>query len=297
MKKFLLKLSIFSIIVVVADLSLGTVFKLYAYTKGGEIGKTYRIMTYEQPDLLILGSSRACHHYVPDILEDSLDLVTYNAGLDGQGTVTGYVFFEGIATRSFPKIIICEITPAFDMFESSSVILNNFYPYVNSKSIRSLITDFDDNAQYKLYSNGYRLNSAIFRLIPSIFKELDSDHGYKPSYGKLNPTELKEQSKRLSTKVSPIKEKYLRRLIEETQSNGCKLCFAISPSYGGEELSIYQDELSIINEYNLPVLNHLNDKNFIDNPNLFSDRVHLNDTGAREYTKVVAQQIKEYINK
>ena len=41
-------------------------------------------------DIVILGSSRASHHYVPHIITDSLGLTCVNLGEDGQGILYNY---------------------------------------------------------------------------------------------------------------------------------------------------------------------------------------------------------------
>ena len=42
-------------------------------------------MELTKADLLVFGSSRANHHYVPEVFEDSLKLTFYNTGKDGSG--------------------------------------------------------------------------------------------------------------------------------------------------------------------------------------------------------------------
>lgn len=41
-------------------------------------------------DIIILGSSSATHHYVLQIIEDSLGLSCYNCGEEGNGVVLAY---------------------------------------------------------------------------------------------------------------------------------------------------------------------------------------------------------------
>ena len=47
------------------------------------VGRISHIVYEDTPDVLILGSSRAEHHYVSTILADSLGMNVYNAGIDG----------------------------------------------------------------------------------------------------------------------------------------------------------------------------------------------------------------------
>lgn len=136
MKKFLLKLSLFIALLIIADIALGGVYKLFDYTKSGEIHRIHSIMTYQTPDLLILGSSRAVHHYDPSILEDTLGLKTFNAGVNGQGITIAYGLLQGISQRKFPKFILCEITPQYDLYDSREFVdVSILYPYIKNPNI------------------------------------------------------------------------------------------------------------------------------------------------------------------
>lgn len=307
MKRFILKLLLFSILLWLCDFALSGVFKLYDYTNQGAIHKVHEITTSKTPQLLVLGSSRASHHYDSRILQDSLGIEVFNAGLDGKGLAIGYGLFAAVSQRGYPKYIICELTPSFDLQDESGSAtgLNMLYPYIYNPTISKLICDFDESEKFKLYSNAYRLNSSLFRLIPSIFmKNEDSLSGFIPLYGKLDKEiektnkdseeNVKDNISDNKIKVDPVKEKYLRSLIEQARSNGCEIFFAISPVYGGDDLSSYKEELEIINEYNGVLLNHLNDASIIYDSSLFQDRTHMNVDGARLFTNIIIQEIREY---
>lgn len=289
---------VFAFLLMLCDYALGGVFKLYDYTKGGEIHKIHSIMTEETPEMLILGSSRAVYHYDPEILKDSLGMTVYNAGLEGLGTSVAYVLLQGISQRKFPKVILCEITPHYDLYEGSGSEMNDLYPYIDIKNVKDVVSSFSPNENIKLLSNAYRLNSALFRLIPSIvLTRRQNRNGFSSEPKKMDVDKIKKDSEiRLPQRIKdPNKEKYLRLLIEEAKSNDCILIMSISPIYSGSELTKYQEEINIVNEYNIPVLNHLNDSDFIDNPSLFGDPVHLNKDGSEEISKIVASEIKEIL--
>lgn len=294
-----MRLCLFLGILIVADIALGSVFKLYNFTKGGEIGKIHSIMARETPELVIMGSSRAAHHYDPNILQDSLQLQSYNAGLDGQGTVVAYGFLNGLSKRKYPQVIICEITPTFDLFLGNSpVSTNDFYPYLSNDSIRTVILDFDHQEKVKLMSNSYRLNSSLFRLLPSILLNRKySPNGYAPLYGTIDNNLKPKRDITKKYSVDPVREKYLRKFIEQSLNNGCELIFAISPNFGGADEDLYKKEIEIIKEYGIVILDHLNDSRFIDNPNYFKDRSHLNSLGATIYTQIISQEVKSCLHK
>ncbi|MDE6288821.1 MAG: hypothetical protein K2M00_08575 [Muribaculaceae bacterium] len=295
MKQFIIKLSIFALIIVACDFALGYVFRLYDYTKGGTIHKIHALMTRETPGVLVLGSSRAAHHYVTSALSDSLNLKAYNGGVDGQGVPIAYALFKGVNQRVTPSIIICDLHPSFDLNDDSYPSLNSLYPYTLVDSVENIITSFDPQESIKMISNSYRLNSALFRLIPSVLLSgSDSRKGYDPLFRKLETNIYSDDTTQVAVvpDINPTKEKWLRALITESGDAGSKLIFTISPVLGGGDLDYYKKELAIINEYDIPVFNYLNDRRFIDTPQFFNDKTHLNNAGAEIFTNVVISDIK-----
>lgn len=297
MRKFCIKISIFFLLLCLADLSFGFVFNLYPYVKGGSIQKVHSIMTKETPDILIIGSSRACHHYNPSLINDSLDFSSYNAGLDGLGTVVGYGFLKGISQRSYPKYIICEILPQFDLYDGyQNIGLEIFNPYYKVSDIEELMTLFDKTAKFKLLSNLYRLNGAVFDILGGIMNRYDKfQNGFFPLKNTIMP-ESKKKENYFKGSINLNKERILRQLIEESLCSKCKLIFTISPWFKGANLSNFEEEIKIINEYNLPLLNHLNDERIINNSKLFQDEAHLNIRGANEYTNIIITELKKLIS-
>lgn len=292
MKKFILKTLLFFILIFIGDLSLGPIVKLYNNARAGEVGKISTIMTKIKPELLIIGSSRAHHHYDSNLLSDSLNLRTFNAGIDGQGTTLSYAFLKGISQREMPEYVICDILPQFDLYDSERNVSTNFlYPYLDIPGVKQIIFDFDPNDKYKLFSNAYKLNSDIPGLAVSILREPKLNNGYTPLTGSITIGEEKNELKEYET-INYLKRKYLEQLIEFTQTHNCKLVFAISPTYKGDDIAKFKEEIDIIKKYVIPILDHLNDKRLIDNPSYFNDSFHMNNEGAKVYSKIILEDLK-----
>ena len=84
-KKVLIGLVSIIVLLVVADWAVGTWSeKMYYSSKYGMYKRQIYVMKEAKEDILIMGSSRAAHHYVPQIIEDSLGMTCYNAGSDGE---------------------------------------------------------------------------------------------------------------------------------------------------------------------------------------------------------------------
>lgn len=304
MKKFILKLIIFLIIIVVLDALFGFFLELDDIAEGGQFEKIHSIMTRECSDILVLGSSRAALHYDPLILEDSLEITAYNAGLTAQGLTMSYGFLKGLENRCFPRLILCEITPWLDISKTCHVATNYFYPYADNKEIGDLIIDFDPSEKVKLMSNAYRLNSVFTEklnnprsckeIIYKGFKGLDGHITYDNKID--NKIEDNVSPYNTEQQVDSKKAEYLRKLIELAQIKKSKIYFFISPMYLGSDISYYEKELAIVKEYDCHVFNHLNDERIINNPDFFNDVIHLNKKGARVYTEIIAGELKKMID-
>lgn len=79
------RLFYFAILVIGLDRVIGfSLDRLYLRTESGESGGLINHALRQNPDILVLGSSRAKYHVSPDVLADKLSVSAYNAGIGGQ---------------------------------------------------------------------------------------------------------------------------------------------------------------------------------------------------------------------
>lgn len=185
MKRFIIRIAILAICLVIVDVSLGYALDyLRIHSKGGETARTEHICNHSNEDILIMGSSRAVHHYNPQIIEDSLGMSCYNCGYDGCGIILAYAQLEMILQHYNPKAIIYELTPGFDL----SVGDNNRYvkslrPYADNEQACNVIESVDASEHYKLYSRLYRYNSNFMKVFADgLTSRKSMSNGFKPSW-------------------------------------------------------------------------------------------------------------------
>ena len=190
MKKFVLKVLLFFTCVVVMDYAFGQFFSyLRAHAKGGSTANCEYIANRANEDIIILGSSRATHHYVPQIIEDSLGLSCYNCGEEGNGVILAYGRLKMLTNRYKPKLILYEITSGYDyeLFEANTKYLGYLRQYYDKEGIKELFDDFDDElSSLKMKSKMYQNTS---RLLPNLLDNAimrDIHQGYDPLYGHLD---------------------------------------------------------------------------------------------------------------
>ena len=91
MKRFILKGILFITLIIFVDFIIGGIFNYLSLNakSGGNLKNNYIAYNMKE-ELLIMGSSRAAHHYKPGIFSDSLNMSCYNCGRDGNGIILMY---------------------------------------------------------------------------------------------------------------------------------------------------------------------------------------------------------------
>lgn len=296
MKKFISKVLLFLLGLVVADVLVGVGARyLIAHAKGGDTGLNNYICHRMQGGCIIFGSSRGMHHYDPNIIADSLGLGCWNCSLDGNGIILMYGRYKMLSARYTPKVLIYDVQTSFDLLEGDNhAYLGSLRYYYDEPGIDSIFWSVDKKERIKMLSNCYRYNSQWLQLLSDNIHPLRSDDkGYRPldntmAYSPKATTKKQAEQYR----YDPLKLHYLERLVMACKAKGTKLVFAISPQYGTHDDSVYRPLKALCRRYHVPLLNHYCDKRFVDNANYFSDSVHMNRTGATQYTKMLVGELK-----
>lgn len=297
MKKFLLKVLLFFACVVVMDLAFGLFFSyLRAHAKGGSTANCEYIANQATDDVIILGSSRATHHYVPQIIEDSLGVSCYNCGEEGNGVVLAYGRLKMLTNRYKPKLVLYEVTPRFDYgaTDPNNKYLGYLRAYYDKKGIKELFEDFDDDLSFiKMLSNMYQNTG---RLLPDLLDNIvlrDNNQGYEPLYGKIDVSKKKSSTKsKTDIVVDSLKLSYVEKIIQLCQAQDIPLLFMISPSVSlSENVSSYEPEITICKKYGVPCYNYLEYQPITDNTDYFQDLSHLNNEGAVAFTQMLIKEV------
>lgn len=292
------------ILLVVADWGLGSWSeKMYHKSKYGIYHRQLYCLEQSNDEILIMGSSRAAHHYVPQIIEDSLGMSCYNAGSDGQCIYYHYTLLASMLERGAkPKMVIYEVMNLDAEMSSGATFsldaaMERLAPhYGEFQAIDSLFALNGWKEEVKLFSKTYRYNSKLVQTIKCNYLPEKEDRGYEALTGKMN-VELYEKdavtrtsSPKKSVKIEERKLEYMEKFISLCKTTGIELVLCYSPYYHNmpsEGISKIQD---MAEKYNVPFYEFVTDKEF-DNPELFNDAMHLNDDGARRYTGKLIRKI------
>lgn len=296
MKKFLVRIIVFFVAIALIDIFFGKCCDyMYEHSKSGDSHKINYAIRECNADILIMGSSRANHHYNPQIISDSLGLSCYNLGIDGSGAILMDGFYRLITQRYVPKFIIYELTPSFDLYKYAGDANNTRYlsqlkPYYREDCLRQLFDDVDGRERLKLYSGLYRYNTSCLNLFRSFIGHTAIEgNGFLPLNGVMSdykPFEVDTDSK-----IDSLKVKYYKQFIHDCKENGTKLLFVVSPRYAATTSIEYQPLFDICKQEKCEVLDYYCHPSFVSTKKFFNDSYHLNDVGAAEFTKTIANHL------
>lgn len=303
MKKFILKITCFVFFMVVVDCLFGVIFSfLQSHAKEGSTRVNYYLSEKCDADVLVLGCSRARHHYVPHEL-DSLGGVAYNAGHNGMGIILGLGRYRLCLEKHNPKIVIVDIYFYDYAKDDNSKYLKLLRPFSNKPEIERIFSRVGEPfVLIKNVSNMYRNTSEILQNIWDFYSKKHFDErGYRPLFGNCNKCNSFTMNEDVSSiTLDSIKLEMLDQFVEESRNQGAKLYFTISPTFYWNEKDVskvnrmYAKMLS--QRYNVPLLDNEFIPGISDNPSLFSANTHLNDNGAVAYTRKLVKEILELQN-
>ncbi len=296
MKKFILHILTFFAIVAVVDFAAGYMFHyLQANKAKGGTGSEYYICNELQEDVLIMGSSRAAHHYVTQLFEDSIGLSCYNGGQDGNGIVMQYGRWKMISKHHLPKMIIYDIEPSFDLSgDDNTRYIDRLKPFADDKDVIGYIADLFPMERLKLQSKMYRYNYKFFEIMSDCVRPSDVNKGYKANYGHIREEMINEVSDEEPIKMSqidPVKLNCLIKLITEAKGKGINVVLVSSPYWKGYRKVDMSPIVKLAKDHDVLFVDY-SDSEIQNNPDWFADRMHLNDEGAKVFTKDLIQRIR-----
>lgn len=299
MKIFIIKILLLCLLCVGMDYAYGKIGTyLLDHAISGSSEKNKYICDRTSEDILIMGSSRAVHHYDPTIIEDSLGMSCYNCGYDGCGSITAYGLLSILTERYTPRTILYEITPEFDYLKADKDNTKYLYPlkmFYDRDGIDSIFITIDAKEQFKMQSLMYRMNSQFIQLLSeNCMKRNQTIKGYLPKNGvmKYEPVNNEED---FPIEYDSLKIECLNRIIDICTNKKINLVFYVSPYFQKTNSSKYNYIEKLAKKYDLPFMNHGCDIFFVGKKKYFYDAGHMNQLGANAYTNQIVSELRGII--
>jgi hypothetical protein len=283
--KFLCLLGIF----IISDIIIGTGLQfLYFRQKQGRLYNLTYTLKQQTAEILVMGSSRARHHYNPDIISDSLNMSCFNAGYDLQSILYHKALLDVIIGRYNPKVIILDVnTNELDIREESYDLLSVLNPYVKRHPILwetvKMKSPFE---KIKHLSRIYPYNSLFTRIVNGNlhFNTKDiSENGFIAQKGTVN-----DAFNEVTYQEAPLddnKINALNQFLSDCTRRGISVYVVKSPLLGYETNNSNSIAyiIAACEQLQIPFISYQNREDFTDS-RLFRDRTHLNDIGADKFS-------------
>ena len=299
MKRYLFRILLFFCVVAILDQLCGVVMNyVNSHAKGGATKDNYEVFNNVTADIIILGSSRAYHHYNPQMIEDSLGMTCYNCGYDAAGILNMYGRLVEICKRKVPKIVLYDLMSSGDIYGSDNIKeISGLKLYSERDSIASIIKSVSPIENVKTLSCSYRYNSDVFQFLRDIIQQNGvHEKGFAPINHVMNYEPDSFSPKFIGNDPDELKMYYLTKLIDLSKKDGFHLFFCISPWYNANTDSEYQPVFDLCKKDSIIVFNHFCDS-MNRNKSFFSDQYHLNAIGASIYTQKIISHLIEELSK
>ena len=294
MKRHLIKITAFFIVIILLDALVGLVFsRLTGCARGGDTARNEYICNVTSEDVLIFGSSRAIHHYDPAIITSATGLSCYNCGQDGNGAILNYGRYHLISQRYHPKVIIYDVMPLYDFLtgEDNSKYLGWLRPYYDRDGIADIFASVDPMEKYKMMSQMYRYNSRFIQILSDCLRPAKDDklNGFQPLVGDLDTLKITPE-KPGPLSVDSLKISYLERMIEESAET--RFVMVVSPYWYGMDTELMTPIKQLCQQRDILLLDFSNDPKYVGNNRYFIDGAHLNALGAEEFSRDLVTRLK-----
>lgn len=296
-KKLFFNIILVVTVVIILDFAIGRTLRYFYFkeTSGVHFCTTYSMETTKEEGL-VFGSSRAIHHYVPKVFEDSLNISFYNTGRDGNGIFYQTALLKSVLKRYTPKAIIFDYDGDLMNEKIAYDRLSSLLPYYRThEEIRSIVELKSKFERIKLLSEIYPFNSQILTIVMGnleVNKLRNPDNkGYVALYKEWQ-TKIDTTRAFLSADVDQNKLSAFRESLNLGKRSGAAFFVVYSPvfhNYKIQEMGIIHDACSY---ENIPFWNYTRDTLFLNNNKLFNDVLHLNNNGAEIFSKLVVEKIK-----
>lgn len=295
---FILKAVFILALIFIAERATGLLLKHFFFSqKEGEQSHFTHVIDSTKADILILGSSRACHGYIPRIFENRLHYTCYNAGREGNFVLYNYALFKSITKHYKSKMILFDIRP-YDLeympyeYDRLSILL----PYYdNHPEIRDVLDMRGPFENLKHLSSIYPYNSLVLQIIRGNVrtgsKSEDGNEGYVPLHKTMEPQKLKSWTL-TDCNIDPNKIEALEDMISVCKKENIELIFVYSPMWVKLENSRCNELIpQLCAEKGVKYIDISNDTTFMNHPQYFEDITHINDEGARIFTNMLIDRL------
>lgn len=287
---------------------------------GRQLAVRFRVSSSDEADaigrglaarapVVICGSSRALHHYDPQVLEQRLGVPAWNFGRDGQfASFYPYAVTELMLEQYAPRLLILEVDEQTFAGRDPMATLNVLLPYANDhRSVAELVNHRSRYERIKRWSRIYPYNSLLLSLYGSgAGFSRSSARGFSGLQGEMSEQDASvgpdtTAARRIADRPpveDALKMRYLRQLITELRAHRVAVVAMRGPHLLRNEQDRDRDRRIALRvracfdslgvrefDFSTRTCAALNDRH------LFWDWSHLNGRGAAQFSSLAVDSI------
>lgn len=247
-------------------------------------------------DVVLLGTSRSIHHYIPSIITGSIHKSVYNGGIsDSDNIYSHYILLNYMLTHHKPEIVCLELMPKDYSVQKDNPFgkITFFAPWIGlSQRADSVYREAGTYWSYAV-SHLYRYNAKGVEALGGLVinHRYGEDHGYFAAEGSPGIS-LKLEREECPESVDSLKLQYVQRFIDLCHENHIQVVFTFSPRFSVAPPGFYAPLKRIAAKNGVICLDYHSGGLFHDHPEYFRDSGHMLEEGAKAYSAIFAEDLK-----
>lgn len=306
MKKFLIKITVFFVIITIIAVMLD-----YAISMGLKKMKDYRFQSWNEiksginADIIFNGNSRALCNFVPDVFDSILHFKSYNLGFGGHTFNPQYLKYNYyIQYNKQPTFLIqnVDFLTLSDMFvvghEREQILPYVFDSYLNKHLSGFGFNAFERNLPlFRYFGYQQEIKNGILKFLKiKQYNNKISEQGFVYESGEWNPTELNKIEK-INFLRDSLSVDLFEKFLIELKRNNVTVFLVYSPVFyrATEKFTDKTDMGNFFSEiskkYSFTYLDYSTDSICLDST-MFVNALHLNEKGARKFSERLSSEIE-----
>lgn len=290
MKRFLKLTALFLIILLIASLLLDVLYTVII-SHSSERNKVENVIhsTNKKYDVIFMGTSRANNHFVTKIFEDE-GYEAFNYGMSGSHMFETSLMLKLMIANKFKiKNLVLEADLSICNEKRDEGTTARFMPYIHSNEIIKNHYKTEDDFYPIYYLPFYRYikfsNKIGFREVCDVISNKPTNTLYNKGYYPLISDKKGSMKNDIST-LKVIRNKYYEEIKRICKQNKIRLSVVMTPMCENTKGLDYFEKVHQL----YPEIHNF--ENVITDDKYFSSCGHLNDEGAKIYTKYIFSALK-----
>jgi hypothetical protein len=248
----------------------------------------------EHADIVILGDSRARHHYDSQMFMDTFHQSCENLGHDGSPIYRQWLELLRASHNGKIKTVILDASPKPLSRLWMEEYYDNLLPfYWSEDSIHRIIDKETKNGKFSnlLYASSFvQYNSKLHHVFESFIpRSVSTKHGFDPLPYTGNAYEQSSAVPEIFITQNGVS--YVDRIVEWCKKNDVRLLMVTSP-YIGDHFEFVRLISDYCKNKNVTYLDYSSSKRYVDDMYLWKDEAHLNEKGAEMFSEELVRHLK-----